>query len=225
MARDRRREINNLPGEIWTEEDDVLLAKTVLYYVKQGDTVVEACREMERKTNGRRTASASKHRWFTRLVDRYKAGYELAKREGKEVRRKSKKRLNQGKRYEEVFKDAFREDVYVDEKEITADDFIELAKKFKDQQNNKTSRQNELQNEIKELRRENDKLRKKNKELTEELSETIELLNLKKKDYENVLNALKVLRNTGIKINIPEPEKPKYRINKDGTIDTMGVFS
>lgn len=221
MTIDRRRKVNNLPGEIWTEEDDAILAETVLRYVRQGKTVVEACNEMERKTDGRRTALASKHRWFTRLADQYKAGYELAKREGKEVKLKGKKRLNQGKRYEEIIKDVFQEDVSANEKEITADDFIILAKKFKEQQNSETSRQNRLQNEIKELQKENDKLRKKCKELENELSETIELFELKKKDYDNVLNALKVLRNTGIPINIPEPEKPKYRVNKDGTINTM----
>ena len=180
MKIDRRRKINNLPREIWTEEDDVLLAKTILSYVKQGKTIVEACREMERKTGGRRTALASKHRWFTRLANQYKAGYELAKKEGREARRRSKQRLNQGKRYKEIIKEVFQEDVHTDEKEITADDFIVLAKKFKEQQSSKISRQKELQDEIKELRKDNDKLRKKCEELTEELSETIELLNLKK---------------------------------------------
>lgn len=94
--------LNNLEGEVWTEDDDILLAEKVLSHVRSGNSIMNACREMEEKTGGRRSASASKFRWYTRLKPHYQAGYKLAREEGKKKKDIEKRRINQGERYENL---------------------------------------------------------------------------------------------------------------------------
>lgn len=218
MSNDKRAETNNLQGEIWTTDDDVLLAETILRNVREGNTVVDGCREMERVTSGDRTASASKYRWFTKLVHQYKAGYELAKQQGKEVKNAKKRKLNQGERYKEIVEEVLERTPEVQEKEIEPEDFIVLAKKFKEQQSKKENDVNKQEKEIKQLKRDNEKLEKELRESKKEVEMYVDALAAKQRDYNKIVEALGTLKNLGVAINIPEPEAPKYRVDKDGTV-------
>lgn len=217
MSKDKRAENNNLQGDIWTEDDDVLLAETILRNVRKGKTVVDACKEMEEISEGRRTASASKFRWFTKLVEQYKAGYELAKTEGKKVKDAKKRKSNKGERYEEIVQEVFKEENAV-EKEIEPEDFVILAKKFKEQQDIKKSEQGNHEKELKELRGKNEKLDKGLKEAKKEIEMYVEMLQAKQNDYNKVINALQTLKDLGMQITIPEPESPKYVVDKNGVV-------
>lgn len=219
--KDKRNENNNLQGEIWNDTDDALLAETVLRFVRQGQTVIAACREMEEVTNGRRTTSASKFRWFTKLVDQYQAGYELAKQEGDKVKATKKRKVNKGERFEEIVTSVFNEDIPTMDKEIEPDDFIILAKKFKQQQLSKEGSYKKFEKELKAERKRVADLEKQLKETKADLDETIQLYANKKQDYQNILEALQVLKKAGINIQVPEPSKATYKINKDGTIETI----
>lgn len=221
MSKDKRHENNNLQGEIWNEEDDALLAETVLRNVREGKSIIAGCREVEELTDGRRTATASKYRWFTKLVDQYRAGYELAKQEGDKVKASKKRKVNKGQRYEEIIQEVFNADVPAQEREITADDFVILAQKFKSQEQNKEGSQKKLE---KELNAERQKVKKLEKELADtkkDLKDTVEMLGYKNNDYNNLVEALQVLKKAGIQINIPEPTKPKFKVGKDGIVESI----
>lgn len=217
MSNDKRNEINNLQGDIWTADDDVLLAETVLRNVRQGNTVVDACKEMEEISGGRRTASASKFRWFTKLVEQYKAGYEIAKAEGKKVKDAKKRKSNKGERFEEIVTEVFKEDTTV-EKEIDPDDFIILAKKFKEQQAKKKNEQTNFEKDLKDLKRRKEKLEADLKESKKETEWYAEMLAAKQRDYNKVIEALQTFKGLGIQIQIPEPETPKYIVDKNGVV-------
>ena len=221
MARDKRSDNNNLQGEIWNDTDDALLAETVLRFVRKGQTVIAACREVEEVTNGRRTASASKFRWFTKLVDQYQAGYELAKQEGEKVKATKKRKVNKGERFEEIVTNVFNEEINVPDKEIVPDDFIILAKKFKQQQQAKEGSYKNADKELKAERKKVADLEKELKEVKADLKETIQMYANKKQDYQNILEALQVLKKAGINISIPEPSKASYKVNQDGTIEKI----
>lgn len=219
MARDGRSGNNNLQGEIWTDEDDILLAETVLRNVRAGNSVVMACREMEEKTNGKRTASASKYRWFTKLVDQYKAAYEMAKDDGEKVKEAKKRKVNKGERYKEIVEEVLDGDVPLPEKEITPDDIILLAKKFKSQQEGKSKDAHKLERELNSEKKKSADLIKQLKKKEEEFEDAMESVAIWKKNYEQIVNSLQVLKKAGINITIPEPEKTTYKVNKDGIIE------
>lgn len=219
MTNDKRNETNNLQGDIWNDEDDKLLVETILQFVKEGKTVINGCREMEEKTEGRRTTSASKFRWFTKLVHQYRAAYELAKEEGKKVKEVKKKKLNKGERFEEIVETVFQDDTPAIEREIDADDFIILAKKFKQQQMSKIEEAKQFEKNQAINQRKVSDLEKELKQTKAELKDTIEMLQLKQKDYQNILEALNVLKKAGIQITIPEPSKTRYSIGKNGLVE------
>lgn len=219
MASDKRTEVNNLQGDIWTGDDDILLAETVLRKVREGKTVMDACREVEEVTEGRRTASASKFRWFTRLVDQYKAGYEVAKSEGAKVKAAKKRKLNKGERFEEIIHDVFNEAGPVIDKEIEPEDFIILAKKFKQQQQEKEDKLKKLDKEVRGDQKRIAELEKKLKIAQEDANWYNEQLLAKQRDYNKVIEALQTLKGLGIQIQIPEPESTKYIVDKNGVVN------
>ncbi|QJT70427.1 hypothetical protein [Microcystis phage MaeS] len=219
MVRDKRTEINNLQGDIWTDDDDALLAETILRNVREGKTVMDGCRQMEEVTEGRRTASASKYRWFTRLVEQYKAGYELAKSKGKEVKEAKKRKTNKGERYREIIETVL--DVEEDriEKELDIDDLIILANKIKQQQSQKGSNLNKLEKELNKEKKLRMDAEKEVKKLKNEVNELTELLRIRKEEYDKVIESLSVLKKLGVPIELPKPNK--YTVGKGGVIDLV----
>jgi len=209
---------NPLQGELWTEDDDIQLAECVLRRVREGDSVVDACREFEELTKGRRTSQASKFRWHTKLKHQYSAGYELAKAEGKKVRDLKRKKINQGERYQDIMENVFDADP---NREIQIDDILVLIKKFKEQEEAKGSFQEQYEKETNKLRRDNEKIKKQLNNTEDELEKTKEALIYVNSQYNKLLNALKVLKEAGIQINIPEPDDFNYVINKDGTVEKL----
>lgn len=219
MTNDKRNETNNLQGDIWNDDDDALLVKTILRHVREGKTVIDGCREVEEKTEGKRTASASKFRWFTKLVHQYRGAYEIAKEDGKKVKAAKKKKVNKGERYEEIIETVLQDENRAVNREINADDFIILAKKFKEQEMSKSEGDKQYEKQLKIEQRKVQQLQKELNKTKNDLNETVELLRLKKNDYQNILEALNVLKKAGIQITIPEPSKTKYSVNKNGLVE------
>lgn len=210
---------NNLDGDIWTNDDDILLAEKVLTAVRNGNSVMQACREMEAETNGKRTASASKFRWHTRLKPQYQAGYELAKEDGKKKRDEEKRRINQGERYENLMSNLLDKD---DEDQISLEDVYLVVKKYRDQENEKTKDQSKIEKENRQLKNKVNELEKNFKKQQEDLEYTQEVLMDRDKKYKKLLDSLKVLKEAGIQINVPDDvQTNKYHINSDGTIDRI----
>ncbi|MFZ3591484.1 RsfA family transcriptional regulator [Bacillus sp. DJP31] len=66
----------------WTEEDDLLLAETVLRHVREGSTQLNAFEEVGDQLN--RTASACGFRWNAVVREQYEKALELSKKQRKQ---------------------------------------------------------------------------------------------------------------------------------------------
>lgn len=67
--------------DAWTEEEDVLLAETVLTFVREGSTQLRAFEEVGKKLS--RTAAACGFRWNAYVRKKYERELELAKQQRK----------------------------------------------------------------------------------------------------------------------------------------------
>lgn len=208
--------INNLGGDVWSEDDDLQLAEKVLSNVRQGGTLLDAFRSMEEETGGLRTLSASKYRWHTKVKKDYQAAFEMAKIDGARI--KDAPKLNQGERYESLLENVL--DKEVDQK-LTIEDVFVVMKRYRDQTNEEDNETSAVERENKRLQNENDKLKREMKKLKEDLVMHQEALSGRNKQYKDLLDSLQVLRKAGIQINVPEENKSKYSINNDGTVDIL----
>ncbi|MEI3597022.1 MULTISPECIES: RsfA family transcriptional regulator [unclassified Oceanobacillus] len=69
--------------DAWTKEEDVLLAETVLQYIKNGNTQLEAFKEVAAKLA--RTPAACGFRWNATIRKQYDSAIRKAKEERKKV--------------------------------------------------------------------------------------------------------------------------------------------
>ncbi len=77
--------------DAWSEEDDLLLAETVLRHIREGSTQLNAFDEVGDKLN--RTSAACGFRWNAVVRNKYEQAISLAKKQ-----RKEKKRAEQGRK-------------------------------------------------------------------------------------------------------------------------------
>lgn len=73
--------------DAWTKDEDLLLAEVVLRHIREGSTQLKAFEEVGKKLS--RTAAACGFRWNSSVRKQYKTGIELAKRQRKELKKKS----------------------------------------------------------------------------------------------------------------------------------------
>lgn len=140
--------------DAWTEEEDLILAETVLKYIRQGNTQLAAFKDVGMKLS--RTAAACGFRWNSTVRKKYEKAIALAKQERKQ------KVLQEGKELKK--------------QNVTIDDVIEFLKSF--------STSNEtllhLKNENERLKTELEKLQKHYENELSKLKQENEML---KKDY------------------------------------------
>lgn len=67
--------------DAWTEEEDLILAETVLKYIREGNTQLAAFKEVGMKLS--RTTAACGFRWNSTVRKKYEKAIQLAKQERK----------------------------------------------------------------------------------------------------------------------------------------------
>ncbi len=70
--------------DAWTEENDLLLAETVLRHVREGSTQLNAFEEVGDKLN--RTSAACGFRWNAVVRHQYEKALDLAKKQRKQLK-------------------------------------------------------------------------------------------------------------------------------------------
>ena len=80
--------------DAWTKEEDVLLAETVLQYIKNGNTQLEAFKEVAAKLV--RTPAACGFRWNATIRKQYESAIRQAKEERKKVSSQALRALQAG---------------------------------------------------------------------------------------------------------------------------------
>ncbi|HLR15350.1 MAG TPA: RsfA family transcriptional regulator [Bacillota bacterium] len=73
--------MNSTRQDSWTKEEDVLLAETVLHYIREGKTQLEAFKKVGKKLG--RTSAACGFRWNATIRKRYEHAIVRAKEERK----------------------------------------------------------------------------------------------------------------------------------------------
>lgn len=71
--------------DAWTKDEDLLLAETVIRYIREGKTQMKAFQSVGEKLN--RTAQACGFRWNANLRKHYDQAIELAKKDRKQLGR------------------------------------------------------------------------------------------------------------------------------------------
>lgn len=143
--RDKRRDVMNSPRQdAWTKDEDMMLAETVLRYIREGKTQLEAFKEVANKLS--RTSAACGFRWNATIRKQYQSAIQLAKEE-----RKDKSKYTS-------WKDEGPLDPLENE---SIDKAILILKQMKLKADQKmTEFDQELQDTIKQLKAENERLQK-----------------------------------------------------------------
>ena len=75
--------------DAWTQDEDLILAETVLRHIREGGTQLKAFDEVGKRLS--RTGAACGFRWNSFVRKQYQSGIELAKKQRKELKKLHKK--------------------------------------------------------------------------------------------------------------------------------------
>ncbi|ANB60040.1 RsfA family transcriptional regulator [Anoxybacteroides amylolyticum] len=207
--------------DAWTEEDDLLLAETVLRHVREGSTQLNAFEEVGDKLN--RTSAACGFRWNAVVRSRYEKALQLAKKQRKERLRllgknqAGKKRLLYTPPTPSL--EEFGELVQLkapEPTELTIDHVIAFLQSFKS--NNAHAEALKAENE--RLQKELDELAAKNEELEKKIAKLQEDSAAMMEEYETMLRIM----NRARKMTLQEEEERqtlKFKMDKNGNLEKI----
>ncbi|AWI12057.1 RsfA family transcriptional regulator [Caldibacillus sp. 210928-DFI.2.22] len=197
--------------DAWTKDEDLLLAEVVLRHIREGSTQLKAFEEVGKKLS--RTAAACGFRWNSSVRKQYKTGIELAKRQRKELKKKS----------QDVF-DSHQVDgekkIKGNEAELNGILSIEQVISFLQRLKEKEIQFDTSVDELKKYKEERDDLRKKLKATQEENEKMKKEINLLKDDYLALLSIMEKARKLALKEENQE-EKMKFQMDINGNIDMI----
>jgi len=197
--------------DAWTKDEDLLLAEVVLRHIREGSTQLKAFEEVGKKLS--RTAAACGFRWNSSVRKQYKTGIELAKRQRKELKKKS----------QDVF-DSHQVDgekkIKGNEAELNGIFSIEQVISFLQRLKEKEIQFDTSVDELKKYKEERDDLRKKLKATQEENEKMKKEINLLKDDYLALLSIMEKARKLALKDENQE-EKMKFQMDINGNIDMI----
>lgn len=207
--------------DAWTEEDDLLLAETVLRHVREGSTQLNAFEEVGDKLN--RTSAACGFRWNAVVRSRYEKALQMAKKHRKERQRllgknqAGKKRLLYTPPTPSL--EEFGELAQLkapESTELTIDHVIDFLQSFKS--NNVHAEALKTENE--RLKKELDELAAKNEELEKKIAKLEEDSAAMMEEYETMLRIM----NRARKMTLQEEEERqtlKFKMDKNGNLEKI----
>jgi prespore-specific regulator len=149
--------------DAWTDDEDLMLAETVLRHIREGGTQLKAFEEVGKKLS--RTGAACGFRWNSFVRKQYQSGIELAKKQRKELKKQSKKVENEPS-IENLVEDAADLNeagtITIEAVKSYLDDLQEKVEKASFQQENNSryeERVKELEKKVFHLSSENEKLK------------------------------------------------------------------
>lgn len=151
--------MNETRQNAWSKEEDLILAETVLSYIKQGKTQMEAFRDVASRLS--RTAAACGFRWNATLRKEYHEEIEQAKEE----RKKGVRNELQLNRHEHLTK-------------ASIESAIVLLEKMKNNLNGEDAENSDLY--VEKLKEENEQLKQKLKRYEQTVEEMMELWSWRK---------------------------------------------
>lgn len=177
------------------ENDDLLLAETVLRYVRNGGVINDACKEVEEKLNYTRTFTTLKHRWFTVLKKQYEHAFNLALKEGK---KKKKKR--------------YRQSQNVNTNELGIIEALNVVKAYSEQ----IAKDKEERLKAEELKKENQAIKEKLNKINEEMEMITDMLNHERAKNNDLIKTIQTLNSIGFNL---DDSRKKYSVDKQGVVE------
>ncbi|CCQ96394.1 conserved hypothetical protein [[Clostridium] ultunense Esp] len=191
--------------DAWTEEDDLLLAETVLRHIREGSTQLAAFEEVGEKMG--RTAAACGFRWNSTVRKSYKEAIALAKIQRQKLK-KSRVTIRR------TFSLSDQED------ETLADLNMEAVIRFlKDQKavlQELTKKAHQLEGELKEKEREIGRLTEENKKMKEEYSSAKTVND----DYKTLLQIMERARKMVV-LGEGQEETPVFKMDRNGNLERV----
>ncbi|PEY34025.1 RsfA family transcriptional regulator [Bacillus cereus] len=214
--------------DAWTDEDDLLLAETVLRHVREGSTQLNAFEEVGDQLN--RTSAACGFRWNAVVRYSYEQALQLAKRHRKDKMRaaggeQAKKRLLYTPPASAVITNdeepvvnttVPRSEPVVSSASITMHDVIYFLQTVGSSNVKVTALENEntrLKQEIKAQVLRNEELEKKLEKL-EKQSNTVQ------EDYETLMNIMNRARKLAL-MDDEEPAQTSFRMDRNGNLEKI----
>lgn len=216
----------------WTDENDLLLAETVLRHVREGSTQLNAFEEVGDQLN--RTASACGFRWNAVVREQYEKALELSKKQRKQRLRNlgdgkpAKKQLLYSPPYTSVVDEtsimaspevptkSYRWNRTQEDTSLTIDEVVKFLSTIKGTPYSITM-----------LQQQNDKLTQENNELirmNEELEKQVNQLQLDAMNIEEDYQTLMQIMNRARKLVLfEEDERPstKFKMDRNGNLEKL----
>lgn len=168
--------------DAWTEQNDLLLAETVLRHIREGSTQLNAFEEVGDKLN--RTSAACGFRWNAVVRDQYIKAIELAKKQRKQRQRA----LNQKTRplYTPPKPSISMEEMAIEQEPVNDHVNNEVSNLNMEQVIDFLQHYDGSNESMSHIEQENDRLKKENKSLHEEKEKLAKQIERKEKEYETI---------------------------------------
>jgi prespore-specific regulator len=161
--------------DAWNEDEDLLLAETVLRHIREGSTQLAAFEEVGKKLS--RTSAACGFRWNSLVRKRYENAISLAKKQRKELAKKNKE-ANKAKKERPPIQ-VVEDTSPVTEETISLKQVIAFLEKL----DREGSGQQDIEEQLLAVQKERDDLHKAYQKLTAELNSI-------KSDYQSLIQIM-----------------------------------
>ncbi|GGE75215.1 RsfA family transcriptional regulator [Priestia taiwanensis] len=213
--------------DAWSHEDDVLLAETVLHFIREGNTQLKAFDEVGDKLN--RTSAACGFRWNAEIRQQYEQAIAVAKKQRKEKKRAitTNKKSNPTRSllsvlhqptisYEEVPTEITPATPLI-APTLTMDDVISFLQTM---QNEHASTQ-QLYEENMVLKQENKKLKQEYEQLQHRYAMLTEQQNGIQEDYEALMKIMDRARKLVLFEDNEDRMAPIFKMDKNGNLEIV----
>lgn len=222
--------------DAWTEENDLLLAETVLRHVREGSTQLNAFEEVGDKLN--RTSAACGFRWNAVVRHQYEKALQLAKKQRKQRQRLlgkeqggKKKLLYQppavsvddiGTTTEQIYvpnpiPDAQTSTPAYHNQSLTIDTVIAFLQNL----NSSNLQVDIYKSESDRLRRENNELKKKNEQLQEKVNKLEENSITMQEDYETLMKIMNRARKLVLFEDEEQQPSTTFKMDRNGNLEKL----
>lgn len=193
--------------DAWSKDEDLLLAEVVLRHIREGSTQLKAFEEVGKKLS--RTAAACGFRWNSSVRKQYKTGIELAKRQRKELKRKSEEDI-----VREYIEEEKNEEIR--NENLTLEQVMSYLRRMKEQEEYYAASNEQLAKYREECNRLERKLQlavEENEHLKKEISSL-------KDDYLSLLSIMEKARKLALKED-EQDLKMKFQMDTNGNLDVV----
>jgi len=217
--------------DAWTEENDLLLAETVLRHVREGSTQLNAFEEVGDELN--RTSAACGFRWNAVVRHQYEKALQLAKKQRKQRMRalgqeQGKKKLlytpPASVEHVEQMISAPTATYSLSETQVEKSSSEELSMadviRFLQTMPNQASSLQALQSENKRLMQENAELAKKNTELEKQIKHLEANATTIQEDYETLMQIMNRARKLAL-FDEEERSSTTFKMDRNGNLEKM----